>query len=375
MKDLIISDIHLDMKNGDSNFLIYQDLFFEQVFDYLNKNEVRYVIFLGDIFTNKQTININVMDYALDLLSKISEYNVEIIMINGNHVLYHKNSYKLDSVDVVFRNRDNINSISFVDYLVIDNYAFFNWRNTKEEYVELFESIENIENIEYVFGHFDMFGYMHTRFAENSNETALTKKDIISRFPNLKKIVSGHYHLPQEDSKVLYPGVPYQLAWSDAGLELGFYTLENDIFTFHRNEYVMYETINIKCLDDISKYTHLECDLGYYKYYKIIFNVDDIEDEIYNFKLRLEKFGNKVTIINNFEFFNSDIDVANTDDDDLELVHSDSGVNNVELNLEWLIKDYIYGINIDDDEKDEFYNSFINVYNSVKVEIMQNFEI
>lgn len=368
MRDIIIGDIHLDVKSGDLNYLKYQHMFFEQVFNYLDNNEVRYIIFLGDIFTNKKILNVDIMDQSLKLLERFSTYDVQIIMINGNHVIYHKNTYRLDSVDVVFRNRDNLKHIHFKDYLVIDNYAFFNWRNTKEEYIDLFNNLKDIDNIEYVFGHFDLYGFMHTRFAENKNVSSLTKNNLIDSFPSLKKVISGHYHMPQEDSKIFYPGTPYQLSWSEAGLKLGFYILEDGKFDFVKNDLNMYEVIEITSQQDLDSYdiSHL----GYNQYFKIIFNDKKLEDGIDKLRSELTKIGHNVTIINNFELFDGDID-----DVDLELKETNSTLNNSELNLDGIIKDYIYNMNIEDDERDEFYDAFINVYNITKSELTQNFEI
>lgn len=369
MKDVIVGDIHLDNKNGDRNFLKYQTLFFNQLISYLKENPTRYVIFLGDIFTNKQIINVNIMDFSLKLFQTISELCEDIILINGNHVIYYKNSYDVDSVNVVFRNRDNLKVRLFKDYLQIEEYVFFNWRDTKEEYIELFSQIKNPEKIKYVFGHFDLFGYMHTRFAENQNKTSLKKEDVFKFFPNLKKIVSGHYHMPQHTGGVLYAGAPYQLSWGEAGLNLGFYTLSGTKFEFIENPEHIYITYNIESKDDID---NIIAEIQnkkeeYNKYYKIIYNNPDFNDIIYNdIKDVLEKRGNKVTVLSNFDLF-----VNNTEEEsevNLELVESKSNTNGVEMNLESIFKDYIYSLNLEEDYKNDIYINFMNLYKETKME-------
>jgi DNA repair exonuclease SbcCD nuclease subunit len=369
MKDIIVGDIHLDTKSGDKNYIKYQHLFFKQLISYIKKNDVRYVIFLGDIFTNNQVININVMDYALNIFEEISKLDVQIVMINGNHVIYHKNSYDIDSVNVVFRNRDNMNIHLFGDYTRFDNYIFFNWKNTKDEYEEIFKSIPKREEIEYVFGHFDLYGFMQSKFSENNNKTSLREDDILKYFPN-SHIVSGHYHIPQLQKNVTYTGVPYELSWGESDLKLGFYILEDNELTFVENKHKIYEMIYIKSLDDLTNYK-IE-DTEYFKYYKIVFDDRDLDEKIQEFRNVLEEKGNKVTVINNFELFAEDTELK---DDDIELKESKSKTNKVEMNLDFIFKDYIYKLNIDDDLKDDVYNRFIKIYGETKAELTQNFEL
>ena len=394
MKNVIIGDIHLDTRSGDRNFLKYQETFFEILYEYLEKNDdVERVIFLGDIFTNKDNINIKIMDTALSIMSKISSYGVEIVLIDGNHVIYYKNSYELNSVDVVFKNRSNLNIKEFRDKLIIDNFLFVNWKNTKEEYDELFSNIDEPDEIEYVFGHFEMFGFMLTRFSENKNTKSMKSSDISKYFPNIKQTISGHYHTPQEDGKVFYPGTPYQLSWNEAGLTLGFNVLEDGVMTFHLNPNDMYKNIHIievdnnnlvlsgpispslpqtvfKGVKDLTSYV-LGPDEEYKSYYRIRY--DDLEfEKLINMLVKnVETDGHKVTVINNFELF-SDTDIK---EDDIDLSESKSSKNNSEMNMELIIKGYIYDSDTQEDDKDFFYELFMALYEETRQELSQNFEL
>ena len=368
--DIIIGDIHLDMKHGDENFMEYQRLFFNKIYEFITKNTIDNVIFLGDIFTNKQTINFKVMDFALNIMEKISEHCEQIILINGNHVLYHKNSYEVDSVDIIFRGRDKLKITTFKEYHVLNDYVFINWKNTREEYIELFKSIENREDYKYIFGHFELFGFMLTRYAENRSTKSLTKEDIQKYFPNAY-IISGHYHSPQRDDDVFYPGVPYELSWNEAGLKLGFYTLENNRFKFHKNKNIMYEQITVNDISDIHNYVSNNKD--YSKYLKIITDKKELHEPINLFKDELDERGYNVSVINTFDLFEGDDDVEEIE---LELTESKSKNNKVEMNLGFIFKEYIYNvINIDDDLRDIVYEKFIKLYDGAKLNMTQNFEL
>lgn len=373
MKDIIVGDIHLDVRNGDKNFYSYQEKFFNQLYTYIeNNDDIRYVIFLGDIFTNKDIINIEIMSNALKIMEKITSLGPKIIMINGNHVIYYRNSYILDSVNVVFNDRKNIDMIQFNDFLELDDLLFFNWRNTKEEYVELFDKVKHPKKIKYVFGHFELYGFMLTRYAENKKLSSLKPQDFDDHFPKLKKVISGHYHTPQEIKNVLYPGTPYQLSWSEEGLTLGFTVLEKNKFKFIKNEEQMYHSIKFDTLKGIKNYSAPDTD--YKCYFKLIINDSSLEKEILKLKSKLDNIGHKVTIINNFDFINDD-DIEDIDEDELELVDSDSKQNNSEMNIEGIIKNYIESYDIDDSMKDEFLELFMSLYHETKNDLIQNFEL
>lgn len=373
--DLIIGDIHLDIKGGDNNFKLYQDLFFQQVLEFIKNNHIRYIIFLGDIFTNKQNINFEIMDYALETFNSLSKHVDKIFVINGNHVIYYKNSYDIDSVKLVFKNRTNLKNVEiFNEYHVQDNYLFLNWKNTREEYINLLKKIPNKKEIEYIFGHFELFGFMKSRFVTNNHKNATKKEDFFKLFPNLKKVISGHYHTQQEYGNVYYPGVPYQMAWSDYGMELGFITLnDRDEIDFYQNEYEIYEHIDVKNEEIIINYEIP--DIKYQKYYKITYNNPQLNHIVEEFVQKLEERGHKVSLINDFDLFDDEESDNDVKDEDLKLESSKSQKNSVEMNLEGIFKDYIYGLNMESEELDVLYDRFMILYKETKLEVIQNLEI
>ena len=82
--------------------------------------------------------------------------------------------------------------------------------------------------------------------------------------------------------------------------------------------------------------------------------------------------GYAVSIINNFDLFEDD----DIEEVELELKESKTKNNKVEMNLGFLFKEYIYNvINIEDDIKDQVYDSFIEQYNEAKLKMTQNFEL
>lgn len=374
-KKLIIGDIHLDIKNGDANFLIYQDLFFEEeLFSKLkNDPEIKTVVFLGDIFTNRQVVNVDVADHAIKIMKTISSYGVEIIILKGNHDIFFKNSYDLNTIDVLFKDRVGINYTYFRDYLIKDDCIYLNWKNNKEEYVELFNSIPNKDKIKHIFGHFDIFNFKLTAYSENKNEGALKKTDFKQYFPNSKVVFSGHYHTPQNDGYILYTGVPYQLSWSEYNLELGSILLDKSKMFFFKFERTMFEQIEIKSMNDISNYDYIT--EPYNKYFKIIYHDRKLDDSIEEFSKMIKDKGNIVVVVPTHEL-QGDVEDA-VGELTSSVLNEESGVNNdhVQMNLEFIITKYISSLELEEDEKTAFLHDFINKFKQTKMELTHNIEL
>jgi DNA repair exonuclease SbcCD nuclease subunit len=372
MKDIIVGDIHLDTRSGDVNFLNYQKLFFDQLFDYVSNNKIRYVIFLGDVFSNPNTVDVFVSDYALKIMENLSKKVKNIIMIKGNHDKYYKNSYDINSIDVIFKDRYNI--ILFNSYLQLDDFLLINWRNTTEEYVELFKEIDTDE-INYMFGHFEVNGYLLDSFRTNNNEKSLTENVFKTYFPNLKYVFSGHYHTPQTNTFIKYLGVPYELSWSECDLSLGFYVLENNNLSFIKNENKMYFYHNFSNIDDINVFKEniiIESDIK--KYYKFEYSDKKIENDVFELQNFIKDNGNNVTLINNYVIENHDEEF----DENMKELTNELNENKSKFegrfNFNTVLNNYIQK-KLDIENKDDIYNKFISMYEQVKLDLNKNTEL
>ena len=91
MRDLIIGDMHIGIKNNSISWLESQLEFFDkQIFDIIENKNIERVIFLGDLSDIRYSINQQV---GIELQNKIREMllkfpNVMFYMIAGNHDYY-----------------------------------------------------------------------------------------------------------------------------------------------------------------------------------------------------------------------------------------------------------------------------------------------
>lgn len=374
-KDLvIIGDIHLDFKNGDENFLRYQKTFFDNILKLLEKKEEKpMVVFLGDIFTNNNVIDIKTLAYFKKLLFDIySKTENPIILINGNHDKVYKDSYELFTPELIFSDLNNIKLIIPNSYFIIEDCLFVSWRNDIDEYINVFESINNRNNINYIFGHFEIQGFSTSKFSEHKNKKSLTGTEFKKYFPKMKKVFSGHFHIPQENNNIRYVGIPYQLTWGEDGLSLGVNILRKDgKLEYYENPKSIFKYVEIKTINDIKNFKeeYVNNPSCFNMYYKISFDDKNLKNDIYDLKETIEKDNNKVTLIQNFSYSQTD-DIFET-----KSILEDSGIKySGKFNLMDMASFYIDNF-IEHDDKNSFKNKFNSIYNSVIKDLNKNFEI
>jgi len=369
MKTIILGDLHLGIKDSNSNFINFQNNFFENVLiKYLEEQKINpkeyQAVLLGDVFHNRRIVNIKTVAQIYKLFSKLEKYFSKIFVIVGNHDLYFRNSYDLSASKLILK-EINSNVIQFEEYLFDEstNSLYLNWKNTKVEYLQVFNSLdESIRNkIKYIFGHFELFNYKFNSFTHNEDTECLSEKDIISHFPNLIQVYSGHYHNPQIKNKTKFVGVPYQLTWSEYGEQLGFYELnfKTGKEKFIENPFQIFNFIEFQTSQEIVNFKLEE--MPFKRIFKILFKDEKLKDLIETFKDSLNEKGHDVVIINTF---NQMIASYSTENDDL----------NRNLSIEKLLHKYIFE-EIEMKNKELFFNLFMKFYEKVKSEMGSNIEI
>ena len=245
MKLAIVADPHFGIRDNSMNFFTYQEKFFKEILvPECVKQEITDIVFLGDFFHNRHSVNIRILHHVKQLFKELSN-KFTLHGLTGNHDLFFKNDYTIDlpknvlSEYVTFT-KDNGVGIIGTNCLMVD------WRNSKQEYLEKFNSLISSSNNQwpkYLFGHFEFYNSLMSHSNRNENADSLMSEEIKATFPNLLRIFSGHYHIPQP----MYVGTPYQLTWGEYGIDLGFNILdtETDEVTFIRNPLQMFKSIDV----------------------------------------------------------------------------------------------------------------------------------
>ena len=220
---IALGDTHFFDKNFNIDFFENQMKFYEeQLFPYMEENNIKYIIQTGDLFDNRTTINIHLFNlFTNRFCDYLKEHDITMISFLGNH-------------DIVFRNTRDFNMTKYLEKMYPDNIKIIQDQTIvdvnghKVGMVPWLLPDERIDdnillNSRYIIGHFELNGYNHSRNVVDTKSNL--KADI---FTNQKKVFSGHYHLNHSKGKVHYLGTPYQSDFGDYGNDVGFYHFKED---------------------------------------------------------------------------------------------------------------------------------------------------
>lgn len=206
-KSLVFSDIHWGRRNSsevhNTDCLNYIDWVVQQAID----NKVDNIVFMGDWFETRSSINIHTLNYAYRGMERLNALNIPIYVIVGNHDCYYKNSRSVHSL-VQYKEFPSVTVVdSFLrvphmgDGALMVPYAF------ADEY----ESLKDYLDVDVWFGHFEFQGFVIT----GQNHKMLTGPNP-SEFVG-PDIFSGHFHKRQTIGNVTYIGNTFPMDYSDAG--------------------------------------------------------------------------------------------------------------------------------------------------------------
>jgi len=249
-KIFLLSDLHFGVRANSLEWLNNQLLFFDQFyFPFLKENVQPGDVFfmLGDWFDNRQLLDINVMNRAVDVIYKLSTI-LPVYLMTGNHDIYKKNETDVNSL-VAFKYIPNVNIIE--QPIIITNnksrILILPWIGNKEE-EELYAKA-NSKKAEYIFAHTDMAGFKY------DNGRSIVKGVNLRDIKGYKKIFSGHIHKRQQIDHMYYIGSPYHTKRGDIGNKKAVYIFEpdkNKLNFFENNLSSVFQRIK---LEDLMEWT------------------------------------------------------------------------------------------------------------------------
>lgn len=220
---VLISDIHFGVRSNSLEWIeniknYFYNFFIPNLID-LSKEYRTAIIIAGDVFDNRQSLDIDVMNTAQEVFENILNINdtIEIYCIAGNHDLYRKNKSNFDEI------RTSLKSLKMNRFNILLN----------DEEVELFNGIKMLfvpwignsktENeivkkstADIIIMHTDINGAVY------DNGKPITG-GVNLNLTNAKKIYSGHIHKRQDSKRRTYIGTPYPINRADIGNEKGLY--------------------------------------------------------------------------------------------------------------------------------------------------------
>jgi predicted phosphodiesterase len=221
MKIALINDTHWGARNDSPAFIEYFNRFYDEVFfPYLQENNIKTVIHLGDVVDRRKFINHNTAyNFKLKFWNRIDELNLDTHVIIGNHDTYYKNTNEINALQNlnISKNAKVYTSSQTINFDGLD-VLFIPWIcDTNKE-----DTLYHIDNTtaQIVMGHLEIKGFeMHKG---HLNEQGL-EKDLFKRF---EKVLSGHFHKKSDDGHIYYLGCPYQIMWSDYNCPKGFHIFD-----------------------------------------------------------------------------------------------------------------------------------------------------
>lgn len=215
----MISDLHFGVRANSLEWLENQLSFFYNFYiPYLkeNKEDGDVLFMLGDWFDNRQLLDINVLNKAIEVILDLSEI-LPLYLMTGNHDIYKKHDTDVNSL-APFKHIPNVTVLE--DPVIVtckkSRILILPWVGNGEKE----EAYAHENKADYIFAHTDIAGFKY------DNGFHIKRGARLKGIPGIKKVYSGHIHKRQEHKDSIYIGSPYHTKRSDIGNKKGVYLLD-----------------------------------------------------------------------------------------------------------------------------------------------------
>lgn len=348
-KIALITDTHWGVRNDNVAFLDNSKKFLDETFfPYIDKNEIKHIVHLGDLVDRRKYININTARrLRTDFLDKLKERNIEVHLIAGNHDTYYKNTNEVNAIKELVENAypsfktytKHAESVTFGGVPIL----FIPWI-CDDNRKQVLDAIQTTP-AQIAMGHLEIQGFEMYRgsiVSHGDNRDDFSKFDIV---------MSGHYHHRSSDGHIWYLGSHGEFTWSDFDDPRGFHIFDTDtrVLTFIENPFKMFK--------------------------KVWYN--DADEEFLKKKIDYKQFHNcmvKVIVTNKTNLYWFDKFIENLEEEgplDIQIVEDHlnlaleddtSIVNEAESTLD-IFKKYIEGYEIKNLDKDKLSKKIVELYN------------
>lgn len=242
------TDTHAGVRNDNPAFQMYQKKCWKWFFDYIDANNIKYVIHLGDIYDRRKHINfMSAKRLREDFFEPLEERGIETHIIQGNHDSYYKDTHEVNALDEVVRGRYShirtysVPTVIHIDGVDIQLMPWITDSNREEAYEAITKPKASI-----LMGHLELSGFtMHKgQISDHGMDRNL--------FDKFDKVFSGHFHHRSTIGNVSYIGALGEYTWADYNDPRGFSVLDTktSILEFQQNPHRMFR---IAKYDDIAE--------------------------------------------------------------------------------------------------------------------------
>lgn len=241
MKIGVITDTHYCFKKSNKNYHDYFERFYNDIFfPTLEDRRIEKVVHMGDAFDNRKGVDYWGLEWAQRVVyDRLRELGITVYQICGNHDCSFKTTNKINSIDTLLKEYENIIPIVSPKEITIGELKslMIPWI-CKENENETFDLLQN-STAKVVFGHLELNGF--TLFPGQPQTHGMETE----KFEKFDRVFTGHYHTRSNDGKIFYLGNPYQMYWSDVNDTRGFNIFDTETYDieFIENPYNMFEKI------------------------------------------------------------------------------------------------------------------------------------
>jgi len=245
----IVGDIHFGVRASLIEWQDISELYFTDYLIPLLKREYRegdILLQLGDIFDNRQSVNLRVQNLAIkyfEILGKI----LPIFVLAGNHDLYNKRSNEISSLDCL-KYIPNIKIYKEPEIVKFgkSECLIMPWR---ADHHEEEKTLDQFPKAKYVFCHSELQGVQLNKKSVQLEGTRPAK------FKNYLRVYTGHIHYSQTVGNIHLVGNAYQMTRSDHGNTKGVHLLDlsTEQHVFFENKVTPeFCKININTIKDLT---------------------------------------------------------------------------------------------------------------------------
>lgn len=241
MKLALITDTHFGARGDHPAFNEFFFKFWENTFfPYLEKNNIKTVVHLGDIVDRRRFINFTTLhNLRKRFIERLIDMDIDFHVIVGNHDVPYRNTNEVNAMDELFGFHPSVTVYSQPQTVMFGptEIAFIPWIN-HSNMSDVMSFIEGTE-AQVCFGHFEISGFEMDR--GNVCHEGLSR-DIFQKF---EIVFSGHFHHKSTDGHITYLGNTYEMTWADYNDKRGFHIFDTETreLEFVENPYRMFHKV------------------------------------------------------------------------------------------------------------------------------------
>jgi DNA repair exonuclease SbcCD nuclease subunit len=217
MRILFFTDLHYGIRANRTKYLNIADDVVDHVIDMSHDRKIDVIIFGGDLYDNRNSINVKTLNRAHAALHRLTENtDCEIYLIVGNHDLYYRTSKEYSSTIPLRDISEKMHIVSSIEG--------YEWEGRKvllapwltpSDVADFLKEAKTDWDL--CFGHFEIKGF-ELNVSGFKNRAGFDSKV----FKRIKKLYSGHFHKQQVQANIKYVGSPYQIDFGEEGDTKGF---------------------------------------------------------------------------------------------------------------------------------------------------------